>query len=126
MNKAFIPALALSLAAGAALAKLPPLSDEAKAKAEEAKAKAAWGDKVAAYQLCKANDRVAARTLAEQKKAGKPVGEVVATPACADPGPFVYTPPEAAAAAPAASATTATATAAVATPAAPAVPSQKP
>lgn len=124
MNKAFIPALALSLATGAALAKLPPLSDEAKAKAEEAKAKAAWGDKVAAYQLCKANDRVAARTLAEQKKAGKPVGEVVATPACADPGPFVYTPPEAAVAAPAAPATTATA--AVATPAAPAVPSQKP
>jgi hypothetical protein len=124
MNKAFFPALALSLAAGAALAKLPPLSDEAKAKAEEAKAKAAWGDKVAAYQLCKANDRVAARTLAEQKKAGKPVGEVVATPACADPGPFVYTPPEAAAAAPAAPATTATAAAAM--PAAPAVAPRKP
>lgn len=121
MNKAFIPALALSLAAGAALAKLPPLSDEAKAKAEEAKAKAAWGDKVAAYQLCKANDRVAARTLAEQKKAGKPVGEVVATPACADPGPFVYTPPEVAAAAPAAPATTA-----AAAPAAPAVAPRKP
>jgi hypothetical protein len=116
MKKAFIPALALSLAAGAALAKLPPLSEEAKAKAEEAKAKAAWSDKVAAYQLCKANDRVAARTLAEQKKAGKPVGEVVATPACADPGPFVYTPPEAAA----------PATTAAATPAAPAVAPQKP
>ena len=124
MKQAFITALGLSLAAGAALAKLPPLSDEAKAKAEEAKAKAAWSDKVAAYQLCKANDRVAARTLAEQKKAGKPVGEVVVTPACADPGPFVYTPPEAAAAAPAAPATTATA--AAATPAAPAVAPQKP
>lgn len=110
MMKAFIPALALSLAAGAAFAKLPPLSDEAKAKADEAKAKTAWSDKVAAYQLCKAGDRVAARTLAEARKAGKPVGEVVATPACADPGPFVYTPPEAAA--------PAAATAAVSTPAA--------
>ncbi|WP_157268146.1 hypothetical protein [Azohydromonas aeria] len=118
MKKAFIPALVLSLAAGAALAKLPPLSDEAKAKADEAKAKTAWNDKVAAYQLCKASDRVAARTLAEQKKAGKPVGEVVATPACADPGPFVYPLPEAAAtaAAPAAPATaTAAAPAAAAT-----------
>lgn len=113
MKKAFIPALALSLVAGAALAKLPPLSDEAKAKADEAKAKAAWSDKVAAYQLCKASDRVAARTLAEAKKAGKPAGEVVATPACADPGPFVYTPPEAAAAA------SAPATTAAAAPAAP-------
>lgn len=112
MTKALFSALALSLAAGAALAKLPPLSDEAKAKADEAKAKAAWSDKVAAFQLCKANDRVAARTLAEARKAGKPVGEVVATPACADPGPFVYTPPEAAgaASAPAPAATTAAAT----------------
>ena len=124
MKNAFIPALALSLAAGAALAKLPPLSDEAKAKAEEAKAKAAWSDKVAAYQLCKASDRVAARTLAEQKKAGKPVGEVLTTPACADPGPFVYTPPEAAAAASAPA--SAPATTAAATPAAAAVAPQKP
>ena len=108
-------ATALGLA-GAALAKLPPLSDEAKAKAEEAKAKAAWSDKVAAYQLCRASDRVAARTLAEQKKAGKPVGEVVATPPCADPGAFVYPPPEAAAAPAAAT------TAAAATPAAPVAP----
>ena len=119
MTKALFSALALSLAAGAAFAKLPPLSDEAKAKADEAKAKTAWSDKVAAYQLCKASDRVAARTLAEAKKAGKPVGEVVATPACADPGPFVYTPPEAAApaAAPAAATTPApAATTAAATP----------
>jgi hypothetical protein len=102
----FLLAAAAFLAAGGALAKLPPLSDEAKAKAEEAKALAAWSDKVAAYQLCKASDRVAARTLAEAKKAGKPVGEVPATPACADPGPFVYTPPEGAAAASAPAAAT--------------------
>lgn len=87
-------AAAVALAAPAALAKLPPLSDEAKAKAEEAKAKTAWSDKVAAYQLCRSMDRVAARTLAQMKQAGKPVAEPVATPACADPGPFAYTPPE--------------------------------
>jgi hypothetical protein len=99
LSRSLLAAAVTLLAAGAALAKLPPLSDEAKAKAEEAKAKAAWSDKVAAYQLCKASDRVAARTLAEAKKAGKPVGEAVATPACADPGPFAYTPPEGVAAA---------------------------
>ncbi|WP_066341883.1 hypothetical protein [Azohydromonas lata] len=104
LSRSFVLAAAALLGAGAAVAKLPPPSDEAKAKADEAKAKAAWSDKVAAYQLCKANDRVAARTLAEAKKAGKPVGEVVATPACADPGPFAYTPPEAAAPAGAAAA----------------------
>jgi hypothetical protein len=107
LSRSVLLAAAAFLAAGAAPAKLPPPSDEAKAKAAQAKAKADWGDKVAAYQLCKASERVAARTLAEQKQAGKPVGEVVATPACADPGPFAYTPPEAAAAAsgPAATAT---------------------
>src|SRR5438045_1236172 len=47
------------MAAGIASAKLPSLSDEAKAKAAEAKAKAAWSDKVAAYKLCLAQDRVA-------------------------------------------------------------------
>jgi hypothetical protein len=44
----------------AASAKLPPLSDEAKAKAAEEKSKVAWTDKVAAYKLCMAQDRVAA------------------------------------------------------------------
>ena len=36
-----------------ALAKLPPLSDEAKAKAAETATKTAWSDKVGAYQLCR-------------------------------------------------------------------------
>lgn len=90
----------------AALAKLPPLSDEAKAKAAEAAAKAAWGDKVAAYQLCKSQDRVAATYAADAKKAGKEVRPPTATPPCADPGPFVYTAPAAASAPPAAAAST--------------------
>jgi len=68
---------------------------EAKAKAEEAKAKAAHTTKVEAYALCKSQDKVAAHVQKTNKaKAGKPV----ATPACADPGPFVYTPPAPAAA----------------------------
>ena len=85
--------------AGAALAKLPPLSDEAKAKAAEAAAKTAHAGKTDAYLLCKSQDKVAAHVQKTNKaKAGKPE----ATPPCADPGKFVYTPPEAAASAPAA------------------------
>jgi hypothetical protein len=86
-------AAATSLA-GAAWAKLPPVSDEAKAKAAEAAAKTAWGDKVGAYKLCQSMDRVAAHYLADAKKAGKDV-KPMATPPCADPGPFAYTPPSA-------------------------------
>jgi hypothetical protein len=84
--------IAAGLCCGAALAKLPPLSDEAKAKAAEAAAKTAHGDKVNAYKLCQSMDRVAATYLADAKKAGKDV-KPVATPACVDPGPFAYTPP---------------------------------
>lgn len=80
------------LLAGAALAKLPPPSDEAKAKAAEAAAKTAWAGKVAAFQLCKAQDRVAAQYLAEAKKAGKDAKPSGAATPCADPGPFAYTP----------------------------------
>ena len=84
--------IALALCAGGALAKLPPVSDEAKAKAAEAAAKTAWSDKVGAFQLCKSMDHVAAVYLADAKKAGKDV-KPVATPPCTDPGPFAYTPP---------------------------------
>ena len=86
--------IALALTAGVAFAKLPPLSDEAKAKAAEAAAKTAHGNKVADYQLCKSMDHVAAVYLANAKKAGKDI-KPVATPPCADPGPFVYPPPAA-------------------------------
>ena len=91
----------LTLAFGAALAKLPApvLSDEAKAKAAEATAKTAHGNKVADFQLCKSMERVAARYQAEAKKAGKEVKPPTETPPCADPGPFVYPPPAAATAA---------------------------
>jgi hypothetical protein len=77
------------LVCNAAFAKLPPPSAEAKAKADEAKAKAVWTDKVAAYQLCKSQDKTAERYRKEQKK--PPMDASVAK--CEDPGPFVYSPP---------------------------------
>jgi hypothetical protein len=87
--------LVLAMAAPMAWAKLPPppATPEAKAKAEEAAAKTAWSGKVDAYKLCLAQDRVAAKYRASAASAGKPVPTAVATPPCADPGPFAYTPP---------------------------------
>lgn len=80
-----------------ALAKLPApvLSDEAKAKAAEAAARTAWAGKVDAFQLCKVQDKVAAGYFKTAKAAGKETKPPTAAPACAEPGPFVYTPPEA-------------------------------
>jgi hypothetical protein len=75
-------------AAAFALAKLPPPSEEAKAMAAEAAAKAAHGTKVGAFQLCVVMDKVAARYLAEAKKSGKDA-QPMPPPACVDPGPFV-------------------------------------
>jgi hypothetical protein len=92
----FVAAL---LAFGAAAAKLPPPSDEAKAKAAEAAAKAAHAGKVDAYLLCKAMDHVAAVYFADAKKAGKTVPPPTPTPPCVDPGPFVAAVPAAVAAA---------------------------
>ncbi len=109
-------ALAATALAASASAKLPPLNDEAKAKAAEAAAKTAHGNKVANYQLCKSMDKVAAQYFAQAKKEGKAVKPAEKTDACADPGPFVYTPP-APAAAPAAAAPAAPATTAQAAPA---------
>lgn len=97
-------------------AKLPAPSDEAKAKSAEAAAKTAHAGKVDHYKLCLAMDRVAAGYQAAAKKAGTAASAPTETPACADPGPFVYSP---AAAVPAASAATATPAVAAAASAAP-------
>lgn len=99
----------LSLCAGAACAKLPDPSPEAKAKADLTKAENAHKDKVAAYQLCQSQNAVAARYLKAAGKSAKPD-----LPACADPGKF--DPASVTAAAP-------TPAAAAAAPAAPAAPS---
>ncbi len=97
--KKFCTGVAAVALAGVAFAKLPAPSDEAKAKAAETAAKTAHGGKVDAYLLCKAQDKVAART----NKAAKPVGKdakatTAPASACVDPGPFVYVPAGAAAA----------------------------
>ncbi|MFM2399814.1 MAG: hypothetical protein RL341_1971 [Pseudomonadota bacterium] len=90
------------LAGFSAAAKLPPLSDDAKAKADEARAKAAHGNKVADYKLCLSQDKVAAQYARDMKAKGKEVAPTQ-TPACADPGAFVWPPaPAPVAAAPAA------------------------
>lgn len=122
MFKTLVALSAVALA-GHAAAKLPPPSDEAKAKAAEAAAKNAHGDKVANYKLCQSMNDVAAKYAAAQKKAGKTVNPT-ATPPCADPGPFVYTPPVAAA--PAAATTAAAAPAAAGAKPAPGAPAAAP
>ncbi len=90
--KQILVVLAAGLVASAALAKLPAPSDEAKAKAAEAGAKAAHGNKVADFQLCKSREKTAAHYYKSAKAAGKETKPPVETPACTDPGAFVYTP----------------------------------
>ena len=94
----------LALAGGAALAKLPPLSPEAKAKADETKAKADHAAKIDAYKLCQAQDKTAALYYGNMKTAGKETKPAVSTAACADPGPLppleqagAHSPPQTAA-----------------------------
>ena len=96
--KKIVFAFAAGLLALPVLAKLPAPSDEAKAKAAEAAAKTAHAGKVDNYKLCLSMDKVAADYHAKAKAAGKDVRPAVETPACADPGAFVYTPPGAASA----------------------------
>jgi hypothetical protein len=72
-----------------AAAKLPPPSDEAKAKAAEAAAKTAWTDKVSSFQLCKAMNKAVANYQSAMKQAGKTPATPGDTPACVDPGPYV-------------------------------------
>ena len=94
MTKSIIPLL-LALASSAVLAKLPALSEEAKAKAAEAAAKTAWSGKVDAYLLCKWQDKAAASYYQTAKAAGKATKPPAALPACAEPAAFAYAPPDA-------------------------------
>ena len=109
-------ALAVCGLATLAFAKLPAPDDAAKAKAAEAAAKTAWQGKVDAYQLCKVQDKIAAKYGKHEGKpdakaaAAKPAASAAskaasgsatptpavasAPPACADPGPFAYNAPE--------------------------------
>ncbi len=85
-------AAALALAACTVAAKLPPASADAKDKAAEAAARAGWNEKVALYQLCKAQDRIAADY--RQRTAKAAASAQTNTPPCTDPGPFSYAPAE--------------------------------
>lgn len=94
--KLLIPGLVsavLVTVSGFAVAKLPALDDQAKARAAEAAAKTAWAGKVDTYQLCKSQDKVAATYLQKVKSSGKEAKVPVTTPLCADPGTFAYTAP---------------------------------
>jgi hypothetical protein len=116
MNRWMLAAAALAIS-GTVAAKLPAPDDATKAKAAEAAAKAAWQGKVDAYQLCKVQDRVAAKvksghpaqvtpaaakpaaaTPATSSDGSTPAKAVVAAaptvPPCVDPGPFAYAPPD--------------------------------
>ena len=113
-----------SLFSVSAMAKLPAPSDEAKAKAAEAAAKTAHGNKIADFQLCKSREKVAAHYYKTAKASGKPTNPPVATPPCADPGAFVAAAPAAPAAVAAAPAAKPAAPGAAAAPAA-AAPAKK-
>jgi hypothetical protein len=81
-----------SFASAAAFAALPPLTPEAQAAADLAKAKTAYAGRVGAYQLCQSMNKVADK----YRVPGTP-----APAACVAPPPFVA-PVAAAAPAPAA------------------------
>ena len=88
MRYATFAALIATALAGPALAKLPPLSDEAKVKAAEAAAKTSWTDKVGLYQLCVAMDRVADGYRKDAKSNGKDAAPATPVAPCVDPGPY--------------------------------------
>ncbi|MDB5742234.1 MAG: hypothetical protein JWR68_549 [Polaromonas sp.] len=93
MKKLLITSLLLG-ACTLAAAKLPAPSAEAKAKSDEAAAKAAWAMKVDTYQLCQSQDRVAAVYFKSAQAAGKAAPPATATPPCEDPGAFSYAAPQ--------------------------------
>lgn len=109
MKKLLLPVLAA--ACGLAWGKLPAPDDATKAKAAETAARAAWQAKVDAFQLCKSQDKVAAKYGKKDAKltpvaakpaaapasaaaSGTPVAAAPVIPPCTDPGPFAYNPPE--------------------------------
>jgi hypothetical protein len=122
-NKTLIAIAALLVTTAFAKLPTPVLTDEAKAKAAEAAAKTAHGNKIADFQLCKSREAAAAHYYKTAKAAGKDTKPPTETPACADPGAFVYPPPAAPAnAATSVAAPTVATTTAAAKPVAPAVP----
>jgi len=96
MRKHIIIAVFGLVFAASGSASLPAPTPEQQAAAALNAAKAAHANKVAAYQLCLSQGKVADQYIKEQKAKGK-VYTPEATPPCVNPGPFV--PPPAVAAA---------------------------
>ena len=84
--------------AGVSYAKLPPLNEEQKAKAEETKAKAAETAKKEAELLGKAQDRVAERYIQQMKAKGTEVKPTPIAPPAPPAAPAAAPPAPAAAA----------------------------
>lgn len=113
MIQRLLPALLLAALGGAAVAKIPapPQDEAAKSKAAEAAAKTAWQTKVDSYQLCRAQDKIAAKygsksgakpaaaaaskpaVAASASSTSTPVATVMPPP-CTDPGPFASNAPK--------------------------------
>lgn len=117
MIRLILTAVAIA-ASGPALALLPPADEATKAKAAEAKARAGWQSKVAAYKACNVQNSIAAKfgksggaaapmaaaaPAAPSATAAAPAGPTGGTPVsvaaalplppCLDVGPFAYNPP---------------------------------
>jgi hypothetical protein len=88
MRKHIIMAVCGLAFAAAGSAALPPPTPEQQAAAALSAAKAAHAGKVAAYQLCMSQTKIADQYIKEQKAKGK-VYTPEATPPCVNPGPFV-------------------------------------
>lgn len=88
-------ATALAASCGLALATIPPPDAAAQAKAAEAAAKAAWQSKVAAYELCQVQDRIAARYKSNHAKTAAPAAGAAssAMAAASAPQPAPQTAP---------------------------------
>ncbi len=82
--------LAASAMVQAKLPAPPAPTPEAAAKADEAKARAAYNVKLESYKLCKAMDKAAAHYF---KTTGTGKQPAAGAPACTDPGAFAYVPP---------------------------------
>lgn len=94
----FALVLALTVSSAAAWAKLPPPSEEAKAKADEAKVVAGEKAKAAAELLGKTQDHVAEHYIKAQKAKGitvkpTPIAPPAATPVAAAPAAAPMTTP---------------------------------
>ena len=83
-----LAAVALGFQALSAGAQLPPPTSAEKAEAAEIAARNAWEDKVGAYRLCVAQDRIAEKYRAGLKAQGKALPDPAETKPCTDPGPY--------------------------------------